>query len=79
MRQNEAPGASATLAAFVASASWTALAGQSHEAKRSVLNFFATALGSAYDPAVTSALRAVSAFGGVATSVIRVPRSAAAG
>ena len=30
---------------------------QSHEAKRSILNFFATALGSASDPAVTAALR----------------------
>jgi 2-methylcitrate dehydratase PrpD len=70
VRQNEAPSASATLAAFVANASWTALAAQGHEAKRSILNFFATALGSAYDPAVTSALRAMSVFGGTATSAI---------
>jgi 2-methylcitrate dehydratase PrpD len=70
VRQNEAPSASATLSAFVANASWTTLAAQGHEAKRSILNFFATALGSANDPAVMSALRAVSMFGGAATSAI---------
>ena len=70
MRQNEAPGASARLASFVAAASWADVAAQSHEAKRSILNFFATALGSAHDPAVTSALRALSPFGGAATSAI---------
>jgi len=46
------------------------VAAQSHEAKRSILNFFATALGSAYDPAVTSALRTLSPFSGAATSSI---------
>src|SRR5258708_17844597 len=46
------------------------VAAQSHEAKRSILNFFATALGSAYDPAVTSALRALAPFSGAATSAI---------
>jgi len=70
VRQNEAPGASARLASFVAAASWADVAAQSHEAKRSILNFFATALGSAHDPAVTSALRALSPFGGAATSAI---------
>ena len=70
MRQNEAPGASATLAGFVAGAAWADVAAQSHEAKRSILNYFATALGSAYDPAVTSALRVVSPFSGAATSAI---------
>jgi 2-methylcitrate dehydratase PrpD len=70
VRQNEAPGASAMLAAFVAGASWTDVESQCHEAKRAILNFFATALGSAYDPAVTSALRAVSMFGSAATSAI---------
>src|SRR5216684_162323 len=45
-------------------------AAQSHEAKRSILNFFATALGSAYDPAVTAALRTLSPFAGAATSAI---------
>jgi 2-methylcitrate dehydratase PrpD len=70
VRQNEAPGAGATLAAFVANASWAALEAQGHEAKRAILNFFATALGSAHDPAVTSALRAVSVYGGAATSAV---------
>jgi 2-methylcitrate dehydratase PrpD len=70
VRQNEAPGASATLAAFLADASWADVAAQGHEAKRAILNFFATALGSANDPALTSALRAVSMFGGAATSAI---------
>ncbi len=58
------------LAAFVADASWADVTAQSHDAKRALLNFFATALGSANDPAVTSALRAVSVFGGAATSAV---------
>jgi 2-methylcitrate dehydratase PrpD len=70
VRQDEGQGASATLAKFVAATSWADVAAQSHEAKRSILNFFATALGSAYDPAVTSALRTLSPFSGAATSVI---------
>ncbi len=70
MRQDEGQGASATLAHFVAATSWTDVAAQSHEAKRSILNFFATALGSAYDPAVTAALRALSPFSGAPTSTI---------
>ena len=37
---------------FVAGTTWADIAAQNHEAKRSILNFFATALGSAYDPAV---------------------------
>ena len=43
---------------------------QSHEAKRSILNFVSTALGSANYPAVTAALRALSPFSGAATSAI---------
>ena len=70
MRQDEGQGAGATLANFVAAASWADVSAQSHEAKRSILNFFATALGSAYDPAVTSALRTLSPYSGAATSVI---------
>jgi 2-methylcitrate dehydratase PrpD len=68
--QDGGQGASATLASFVAAASWADVAAQSHEAKRSILNFFATALGSAYDPAVTSALRTLSPFSGPATSAV---------
>ena len=70
MRQDEGQGAGATLAKFVAAASWADVVPQSHEAKRSILNFFATALGSAYDPAVTSGLRTLSSFSGPATSAI---------
>ena len=70
MRQDEAQGAGSTLAGFVAGTTWTDVAGQSHEAKRSILNFFATALGSAYDPAVTAALRVLSPFSGAATSAV---------
>ena len=55
---------------FVAGTTWTDIAGQNHEAKRSILNFFATALGSAYDPAVDIALRVLSPFSGPATSAI---------
>ena len=38
-------GISEVLARLVAESSWADLAGQGHEAKRSILNFFATALG----------------------------------
>jgi 2-methylcitrate dehydratase PrpD len=70
VRQQEEQGAGAILGDFVAAAAWPDVAAQSHEAKRSILNFFATAIGSAYDPAVTSALRALSPFSGAATSAI---------
>jgi 2-methylcitrate dehydratase PrpD len=70
VRQDEGQGAGATLANFVAATSWADIAAQSHEAKRSILNFFATALGSAYDPAVAVALRTLSPFSGAATSGI---------
>ncbi|MEH2588276.1 MmgE/PrpD family protein [Bradyrhizobium sp. AZCC 1721] len=70
MRQDEAQGASTTLADFVASIAWTDVAAQSHEAKRSILNFFATALGSANDPAVIGAVRTLLPFSGAATSTV---------
>ena len=70
MRQGEAQGAAATLADFVAGTVWADVAAQNHEAKRSILNFFATALGSAYDPAVTAALKTLVPFSGAATSAI---------
>jgi 2-methylcitrate dehydratase PrpD len=62
--------ASEALANFIGAASWEDVAGQSHEAKRSILNFFATALGSAYDPAVTDALSVLAPFRGAPTSGI---------
>ena len=58
------------LADFVAGTVWVDVAAQSHEAKRSILNFFATALGSAHDPAVSAALRTLLPFSGAATSAI---------
>jgi 2-methylcitrate dehydratase PrpD len=70
VRQQEEQGAGAILGDFVAAAAWPDVAAQSHEAKRSILNFFATAVGSAYDPTVTSALRTLSSFSGAATSAI---------
>jgi 2-methylcitrate dehydratase PrpD len=70
VRQEEAQGASTMLADFVADTVWADVAAQDHEAKRSILNFFATALGSAYDPAVTAALRTLLPFSGAATSAI---------
>lgn len=70
MRQDEAQGVGTIFADFVAGTTWTDVAGQGHEAKRSILNFFATALGSAHDRAVDAALRVLSPFSGVATSAI---------
>jgi 2-methylcitrate dehydratase PrpD len=70
VRQDEAQGAGTTLADFVAVTVWADIAEQTHEAKRSILNFFATALGSANDPAVSAALRALLPFSGAATSAI---------
>jgi 2-methylcitrate dehydratase PrpD len=55
---------SEVLAHFVANTSWDDVAAQAHEAKRSILNFFATALGSSADPAVTMALATLAPFGG---------------
>jgi 2-methylcitrate dehydratase PrpD len=61
---------SEVLAHLVAESSWADLAGQGHEAKRSLLNFFATALGSCSDPAVTMALTTLTPLSGPQTSVI---------
>ena len=70
VRQDEAQGTGTTFGDFVAGTVWADVVGQDHEAKRSILNFFATALGSAYDPAVTAALRTLLPFSGAATSAI---------
>jgi 2-methylcitrate dehydratase PrpD len=70
VRQDEAQGACTIFADFVADTVWADIAAQTREAKRSILNFFATALGSAYDPAVSAALRTLSPFSGAATSSI---------
>ena len=70
MPQDRVSSVSRTLGDFVAAASWADVAEQGHHAKRSILNFFATALGSAHDPAVTTALRTLSPFSGSQTSTI---------
>ena len=70
MPQDSIPSVSRTLADFVASSSWANVEAQSHEARRSILNFFATALGSARDPVVTAAMRTLSPFSGAATSTV---------
>lgn len=70
MRKVGAQDAGTTFADFVAGTAWADVAAQEHEAKRSILNFFATALGSANDPAVTAALRTLQAFSGAATSSV---------
>jgi 2-methylcitrate dehydratase PrpD len=70
VRQVEAQGAGKTFADFVAGTAWADVAAQEHEAKRSIVNFFATALGSANDPAVTAALRTLLPFSGAATSSV---------
>jgi 2-methylcitrate dehydratase PrpD len=68
--QSEVSGVSRILADLVAVTSWADVAAQEHEAKRSLLNFFATALGSAHDPAVAIATRTLLPFSGPATSAI---------
>jgi len=68
--QDEVQGVGTMLADFVAGTVWADVAAHGHEAKRSVLNFFATALGSAQDPAVSAALRTLLPFSGAATSAI---------
>jgi 2-methylcitrate dehydratase PrpD len=70
VQQDQIPSVSRTLADFVAASSWADVEAQSHEARRSILNFFATALGSAHDPAVTAALRTLSPFSGAAAATI---------
>jgi 2-methylcitrate dehydratase PrpD len=70
VRQEEAQGAGIIFADFVAGMGWADVSAQNHEAKRSILNFFATALGSANDPAVTAALRTLLPFSGAATSAV---------
>jgi 2-methylcitrate dehydratase PrpD len=68
--QYEVSSVSRTLADLVTATSSADVAAQHHEAKRSILNFLATALGSAQDPAVAIALQALSPFSGAATSAI---------
>ncbi len=61
---------SAAFGMLVASSGWADVAAHGHEAKRSILNFFATALGSAHDPAVATALNVLTPFSSSPTSAI---------
>ncbi len=70
MPQQQVVSVSGALANLVATSSWRDVSGESHEAKRSILNFFATALGSSNDVAVTSALQVLTPFSGNRTSSI---------
>ncbi|WOH71323.1 MmgE/PrpD family protein [Bradyrhizobium sp. NDS-1] len=70
MPQDRIPSVSKTLADVVAAASWADVGAQSIEARRSILNFFATALGSARDPVVMAAMRTLSPFSGAATATV---------
>ncbi|PDT91605.1 hypothetical protein CO669_06330 [Bradyrhizobium sp. Y36] len=70
MPQDPIPSVSRTLADFVAASSWADMQAQSLEARRSLLNVFATALGSARDPVVLAAMRTLSPFSGAATSTV---------
>ena len=59
--------ASATLGRFVAASAWAEIGdGLRHEAKRSLLNFFGSALGVANDPAVATAVAVMREFSGPA-------------
>lgn len=70
MRQDEAQGAATRFAELVAGTVWDDVAAEVHEAKRSILNFFATALGSSRDPAVVTPLKTLAPFSGAATSTV---------
>lgn len=70
MRQDEAQGAATRFADLVAGTVWEDVAAEVHEAKRSILNFFATALGSSHDPAVAIALKTLLPFSPAPTSSI---------
>ncbi|MET0674956.1 MAG: MmgE/PrpD family protein [Bradyrhizobium sp.] len=61
---------SQALARLVAETSWGDIAAQQHEARRSILNFFATALGSAHDPAVTIALQTLAPYSAATSSSV---------
>lgn len=70
MPQDQIPSVSKILADVVAAASWADVEAQSLEARRSILNFFAAALGSARDPVVMAAMRTFSPFSGAATATV---------
>jgi len=61
-------GATRQFGDLVAGVAWDDLVPSVHEAKRSLLNFLATAIGSAHDPALNQGYGAVAPFSGPATS-----------
>jgi len=63
-------GATAAFGRLVAETGWETIAGQAHEAKRSLLNFLATAIGSARDPALDAGFRAVAPFSGAPNATV---------
>jgi 2-methylcitrate dehydratase PrpD len=63
-------GATESLARLVSETTWDAIADQAHHARRSLLNFFATGIGSAHDPAVAAGLSVLAPFSGPATSAL---------
>ena len=70
MPHDEVASVSAVLGKLVARSGWADVAAHGHEAMRSILNFFATALGSAHDPAVTMALNVLTPFNSGPTSAV---------
>src|SRR3546814_7217617 len=66
--RGEVAGVCTTYAEFIQTTQWSDVAPPAHEAKRSILNYFATAMASAHDPAVTIPLRSFAPFAGAATS-----------
>jgi len=63
-------GAAAAFGRLVAETTWDDVVGQAHEAKRSLLNFFATSIGSARDPALDAGFRAVAPFSGAPNATV---------
>lgn len=63
-------GATAAFGELVARAAWEDVAGQAHEAKRSLLNFFATAIGSAPEPMLRAGYSVLAPFSGAPAATI---------
>ena len=64
------PSASQAFAQLIATTQWDDIAGQVHDAKRSLLNFFATALGSAHDPVLNKGHAVLAPFSGAPTASV---------
>jgi len=64
------PSATEAFARLITTTRWEDVAGVTHEAKRSLLNFFATALGSARDPVLRAGFDVVAPFTGAAAATV---------